>query len=213
MDSIDRRGLMLALSSPSGAGKTSICKNIISSDDNLEISISFTTRDKRPKEVEGLDYFFISEEKFNKMNEKNELLEYAKVFGNYYGTPKENVINLLNNGTDVLFDIDWQGVNQLSQLMKNDLVRIFIMPPGIKELEKRLLIRGEDSNDTIKKRMNESINELSHWNEYDYVVINKNLEQATDDVRSILRAERLKRKRRIGLLDFVNNLKKEKSNY
>ena len=213
MDSIDRRGLMLALSSPSGAGKTSICKNIISSDDNLEISISFTTRDKRPKEVEGLDYFFISEEKFNKMNEKNELLEYAKVFGNYYGTPKENVINLLNNGTDVLFDIDWQGVNQLSQLMKNDLVRIFIMPPGIKELEKRLLIRGEDSNDTIKKRMNESINELSHWNEYDYVVINKNLEQATDDVRSIRRAERLKRKRRIGLLDFVNNLKKEKSNY
>jgi guanylate kinase len=213
MNSVKRRGLMLALSSPSGAGKTSICKNIVASDSDLAISVSCTTRDKRPGEIEGKDYFFVSEQKFNEMNKNNEMLEHAKVFGNYYGTPRSHVMELLNKGQDILFDIDWQGVQQLAQLMQSDLVSIFILPPGIKELESRLLLRAQDSKSIINNRMSEAFNELSHWPEYDYVVINRNLEQATEDVKSILRAERLKKSRRLGLVNFVNDLRKEKSNY
>jgi guanylate kinase len=211
MNTVERRGLMLALSSPSGAGKTSICKALIQSDNALGLSISYTTRPKRPGEIEGKDYVFTNETQFKSMCDKNEFLEHAKVFGNYYGTPRQHVIDLLTKGEDILFDIDWQGVQQLAQLMRADLVSVFILPPCIKELEKRLLLRAQDSEETIRRRMDEAFNELSHWPEYDYVVINRHLEQATEDVRSILRAERLRRTRRMGLVNFVNDLRKERS--
>jgi guanylate kinase len=207
MTKINRRGFMLVLSSPSGAGKTSIATKILEVDKTVNVSISVTTRTMRPGEKEGIDYFFVSKEKFQDMLKNNELLEHADVFENSYGTPKQYVFDTLSNGKDIIFDIDWQGTQQLSQLARVDLVSIFILPPSLMELEKRLNSRAQDSQDVIMNRMKEASNEVSHWAEYDYVIVNENLEKSVEQVHAIITAERLKRTRQRGLLDFVNKLR------
>lgn len=203
---IRRRGLMLVLSSPSGAGKTTISRRMLESDGNLSMSVSVTTRAKRPGEVHGKDYFFIDPTEFNLMVNRRELLEHAKVFGNYYGTPKGAVEDALKAGKDVLFDIDWQGTQQLAESARDDLVSIFILPPGARELERRLTTRAQDSAAEIAKRMAKANDEMSHWSEYDYVIVNRDLDESVAAVRSILQAERLKRKRQVGMSDFVRGL-------
>lgn len=207
MTKINRRGFMLVLSSPSGAGKTSIATKILEVDKTVNVSISVTTRTLRPGEKEGIDYFFVSKEKFQDMLKNNELLEHADVFENSYGTPRQYVFDTLSNGKDIIFDIDWQGTQQLAQLARVDLVSIFILPPSLMELEKRLNSRAQDSQDVILKRMKEASNEVSHWAEYDYVIVNENLEKSVAQVHAIITAERLKRTRQRGLLDFVNKLR------
>ncbi|HLD95869.1 MAG TPA: guanylate kinase [Alphaproteobacteria bacterium] len=198
---------MLVLSSPSGAGKTTLCSRLLETEKNLTLSVSVTTRQKRPGEEEGKDYYFVSREEFLDMIERELFLEYAEVFGNFYGTPKKQVLEALAQGKDIIFDIDWQGTQQLAQLARTDLVSIFVLPPSIQELETRLKLRGQDSLDVIANRMNESSHEISHWPEYDYVIINKDLERSLNMARSILQAERLKRNRLLGLADFVNQLR------
>lgn len=207
MTKINRRGFMLVLSSPSGAGKTSIATKILEIDKTVNVSISVTTRTMRPGEKEGVDYFFVSKEQFLNMLKNNELLEHADVFDNSYGTPRQYVFDTLSNGKDIIFDIDWQGTQQLSQLARVDLVSIFILPPSLIELEKRLNSRAQDSQEVIMKRMKEASNEVSHWAEYDYVIVNENLEKSVEQVHAIIMAERLKRTRQRGLLDFVNKLR------
>jgi guanylate kinase len=203
---IERRGLLLVISSPSGAGKTTLTRRLLDSDPSITMSVSVTTRAPRPGEVDGKDYLFISMEKFNAMRDSGELLEWAEVFGNCYGTPKAPVQASLAMGRDVLFDIDWQGTQQLSQVMSEDLVRIFILPPSAEDLRERLIRRAQDSMVTVAKRMAEAANEISHWAEYDYIIINHDLETSGREIRSILEAERLKRKRRTGLTGFVRAL-------
>ena len=203
---IERRGLLLVISSPSGAGKTTLTRRLLDSDPSITMSVSVTTRAPRPGEVDGKDYLFISMEKFNAMRDSGELLEWAEVFGNCYGTPKAPVQASLAVGRDVLFDIDWQGTQQLSQVMSEDLVRIFILPPSAEALQERLIRRAQDSMVTVAKRMAEAAKEISHWPEYDYVIINYDLETSDREIRSILEAERLKRKRRTGLTAFVRAL-------
>ncbi|MBI1954021.1 MAG: guanylate kinase [Proteobacteria bacterium] len=207
MQSIQRRGIMLVLSSPSGAGKTTICNHLLQLESNLTPSISVTTRPVREGEVNGLDYHFVTKERFKDMLNEGCFLEYAEVFDHYYGTPKKQVLDALTAGKDIIFDIDWQGTQQLAQLARTDLVSVFILPPSIKELEQRLRKRAKDSEEVIQKRMSEAIHELSHWAEYDYVVVNYNLEKSVSYIRSILIAERLKRTRQLGLVDFVNRLR------
>ncbi len=201
------RGLMLVLSSPSGAGKTTISREILNKDDII-MSISYTTRKIRKNEKEGKDYYFTSKERFKKLVNKNFFLEYAKVFDNFYGTPANYVENMLSKGNDILFDIDWQGTQQLKKSKKDDLVTIFILPPSKKELQKRLVKRDLDQNSEINKRMFKASSEISHYNEYEYIILNENLEKSVKDVISILKSERLKRKRFIGLKNFINSLKK-----
>jgi guanylate kinase len=201
-----RRGLMLVLSSPSGAGKTTLSRRLLELDDNVTLSISVTTRKKRPSEMEGRDYHFIDRRRFDALIEKNELLEWAEVFDSYYGTPKKPVMDALAAGRDVLFDIDWQGTQQLREKARADLASVFVLPPSIPELERRLHTRAEDDYETILRRMAKVADELSHWSEYDYVVINDNLETAFFEVKTILTAERLKRERQPGLSDFVRGL-------
>ena len=203
---IDRRGLLLVISSPSGAGKTTLTRRLLDSDPSIAMSVSVTTRPPRPGEVDGKDYFFISMDKFSAMRDSGELLEWAEVFGNCYGTPKAPVQASLAMGRDVLFDIDWQGTQQLSQVMPEDLVRIFILPPSAEALRDRLIQRAQDSMVTVAKRMAEAGREISHWAEYDYVIINYDLETSDRDIKAILEAERLKRKRRTGLTGFVRAL-------
>ena len=203
---IERRGLLLVISSPSGAGKTTLTRRLLDSDPSITMSVSVTTRPPRPGETDGKDYFFISMEKFNAMRDSGELLEWAEVFGNCYGTPKAAVQASLAMGRDVLFDIDWQGTQQLSQVMPEDLVRIFILPPSAEVLQERLIRRAQDSMVTVAKRMAEAAKEISHWAEYDYVIINHDLETSDGEIKSILAAERLKRKRRTGLTAFVRAL-------
>ena len=203
---VARRGLMLVLSSPSGAGKTTLSRRLLEYDPNVELSISVTTRKKRPSEMEGRDYHFIDRRRFDELVEKGELLECAEVFDNYYGTPKKPVMDALAAGRDMLFDIDWQGTKQLEKSARNDMVSIFVLPPSIPELERRLRARAQDDYETIHRRMAKAADEMSHWAEYDYVVINRDLEQAFDDVAAILAAERLKRERQSGLSDFVRGL-------
>ena len=203
---IERRGLLLVISSPSGAGKTTLTRRLLDSDPSITMSVSVTTRAPRPGEVDGKDYLFISMEKFKAMRDSGELLEWAEVFGNCYGTPKAPVQASLAIGRDVLFDIDWQGTQQLSQVMSEDLVRIFILPPSAEALQERLIRRAQDSIVTVAKRMAEAANEISHWAEYEYVIINHDLETSDREIRSILEAERLKRKRRTGLTAFVRAL-------
>jgi guanylate kinase len=198
---------MLVLSSPSGAGKTTIASHLLELDSNLVVSISVTTRPKRPREVDGKHYYFVSKEAFQLMAENGEFLEHAEVFGNYYGTPKKLVLDTLSSGKDIVFDIDWQGTQQLAQLARTDLISIFILPPSTKELEKRLRRRGQDSEKVLQGRMSESLNEISHWAEYEYVIINKDLHQSISQVQAILTAERLKRTRQLGLVDFINQLR------
>ncbi|PJI43354.1 guanylate kinase [Ferrovibrio sp.] len=204
---IARRGLMLVLSSPSGAGKTTISRRLLEMDSDLHLSISVTTRARRPGEVDGTHYHFISSEDFGLMMNRQELLEHAKVFDYYYGTPREQVEKRLSAGQDILFDIDWQGTQQLRQRARDDLVSIFILPPSTRDLEKRLHTRAQDSAEIVAKRMSKAADEISHWAEYDYVVINENVEQCLAEVYAILRAERLKRARGVGLVDFVKTLR------
>ena len=205
-NSIGRRGLMLVLSSPSGAGKTTLSRLLLSADRNVELSISVTTRSKRRGEINGRDYHFIDPARFDEMVKHGELLEWAEVFGHRYGTPRAPVLKALQAGRDVLFDIDWQGTQQLREKADRDLVSIFVLPPSISDLEERLRSRAQDSDDVIRARMARAADEMSHWAEYDYVVINTDIEHAFAEVRSILSAERLKRERQTGLTAFVRGL-------
>ena len=203
---IARRGLMLVLSSPSGAGKTTLSRKLLDEDKDVMLSVSVTTRKIRPGEKDGRDYHFIDRKRFDALIEKSELLEWAEVFDNYYGTPAKPVVDALAAGRDVLFDIDWQGTQQLSDKARNDLVTVFVLPPSIPELERRLHTRAQDDYETIHRRMAKAADEMSHWAEYDYVVINRDIAQAFDDIKAILSAERLKRERQPGLYDFVRGL-------
>jgi guanylate kinase len=207
MQNLTRRGLMLILSSPSGAGKTTIVNALLNSETHLKTSISVTTRHKRPGEIDGRDYYFVTKEEFQRRVDAEDFLEYAEVFGNLYGTPKQFVMDTLHEGYDVVFDIDWQGTQQISQAARDDLVTIFILPPSLQELEARLRKRNQDSEDIIRQRMREASAELSHWPEYNYVVTNHDLSESVATVRSILRAERHRRKRQVGLADFVNHMR------
>lgn len=203
---IKRRGLMLVLSSPSGAGKTTLSRKLLDVDPRIELSVSVTTRRPRRDEVDGRDYHFIDAARFDAMVTSGELLESAKVFGNCYGTPRASVDAALAEGRDVLFDIDWQGTQQLREKARSDLVSIFVLPPSIAALERRLHARALDAADVIRRRMAVASDEMSHWAEYDYVVVNSDLEEAFADVRAVLSAERLKRERQIGLAAFVRGL-------
>ncbi len=204
---IKRRGLMLVLSSPSGAGKTTISRRLLETDDNLSLSVSATTRPPRPGEVDGKDYFFVGDDRFSEMVEQGELLEYAVVFGNNYGTPRPPVEQALEVGRDVLFDIDWQGTQQVREAARDDLVSVFILPPSTVELERRLHSRAQDSEEVVQARMSKAADEMSHWAEYDYIIINDDLDKSVEQVEAILTAERLKRERRVGLRAFVEGLR------
>jgi guanylate kinase len=203
---------MLVLSSPSGAGKTTITRRILERDDNLSISVSVTTRSQRPGEVDGIHYHFIDKPEFDAMVQNDELLEHANVFGNWYGTPRKPVEATLAAGRDVVADVDWQGTQQLKASFRDNMVSIFILPPTMDELERRLRGRAQDSEQVVKGRMAKASDELSHWPEYDYVIVNDGLEESIDMVADILKAERLKRDRLPGLADFVNRLRQDVDN-
>ena len=204
---ITRRGLMLVLSSPSGAGKTSISREVLKRDDKISLSISATTRPRRPGEVDGKDYQFVDKTTFDLMVNRQELLEHAKVFDHYYGTPRGPVDATLAQGRDVLFDIDWQGTQQVAEKARGDLVSIFILPPSTAELDRRLHSRAQDSEVVITERMARAADEMTHWSEYDYVVVNVDFDASVSQVQSILEAERLKRPRLVGLSNFVTRLR------
>ena len=206
---IARRGLMLVLSSPSGAGKTTLSRLLIERMPGLRMSVSVTTRAKRPGEVEGKDYLFVDKTRFETMVKRHELLEWATVFDNRYGTPRAPVEAALSAGQDVLFDIDWQGTQQLREKARADVVSVFILPPSAADLEKRLHSRAQDSHEVIRGRMSRASHEMSHWAEYDYIVINREVDEAFAEVQSILKAERLKRERRTGLTTFVRALQQQ----
>src|SRR5580765_692932 len=203
---VARRGLMLVLSSPSGAGKTTLSRKLLDKDDNVALSVSVTTRKMRPGEKDGRDYLFIDRKKFDALVDDNDLLEWAEVFDNYYGTPAKPVMDALAAGRDVLFDVDWQGTQHLRDKASKDLVSIFVLPPSIPELERRLKARAQDDYETIHRRMAKAADEMSHWQEYDYVVINRDIDKTFADVSAILAAERLNRERQIGLSNFVRGL-------
>ncbi|MBI5319229.1 guanylate kinase [Bradyrhizobium sp.] len=208
-DGVARRGLMFVLSSPSGAGKTTLSRMLMAAVPDLQMSVSATTRAKRPGEAEGRDYWFVDKAKFEAMVERGELLEWATVFDNRYGTPRAPVEAALSAGRDVLFDIDWQGTQQLREKAGADVVSVFILPPSAADLERRLHTRAQDSDEVIRGRMDRASHELSHWAEYDYIVVNQNVDAAFAEVQSILKAERLKRARRVGLTEFVRNLQRQ----
>ncbi len=203
---IKRKGLMLILSSPSGAGKTTISKRLLDMEQGISMSVSATTRPMRKGEFDGKDYFFVSQEKFQDMVSKGEFLEHAHVFGNNYGTPAKPVADKLAEGKDVLFDIDWQGTMQLKEKCKPDVVSIFILPPSMKELEVRLRQRAQDDEKVIAERMNKAAHEISHWGIYDYILVNDDIDEAVAKVIHILRAERARKKRLVGLDGFVTKL-------
>jgi guanylate kinase len=206
---VARRGLMLVLSSPSGAGKTTLSRLLLERDPAIDLSISVTTRPPRPGEIDGRDYHFIDRTRFDAMIARGELLEWAQVFGNGYGTPRAPVEKALAAGRDVLFDIDWQGTQQLREKARADVVSVFILPPSAADLEKRLHSRAQDSDEVIRGRMDRASHEMSHWAEYDYIVINHEIDEAFAEVQSILKAERLKRERRTGLTTFVRKLQQQ----
>ncbi len=206
---VARRGMMLVLSSPSGAGKTTLSRRLLAEERGIELSISVTTRPKRRGEVDGRHYHFIDVNRFEAMARKGALLEHAEVFGNRYGTPRRLVEQALKQGRDVLFDIDWQGTQQLGEKMPMDLVTVFVLPPSIRELERRLHTRAQDDERVIRDRMAKASGEMTHWAEYDYVIINRDLDRAFDEVRAILYAERVKRVRQTGLTAFVRGLQKK----
>jgi guanylate kinase len=203
---IARRGLMLVISSPSGAGKSTIARNLLEADPELSISVSVTTRARRPSEIEGRHYYFKTVREFEALRATDSLLEWAEVHGNYYGTPRDAVEAAMAEGRDMLFDIDWQGAQQLQEKMAGDVVSIFILPPSMAELQSRLHRRAEDSEEVIATRLSNSRAEIEHWREYDYIVVNDDLDRAFKSVRAIVKAERLRRDRRPGLFEFVNGL-------
>lgn len=203
---VERRGLMYVLSSPSGAGKTTLAERLLTGDPRIRLSISATTRRPRPGEVDGEDYYFVPEEEFFRMRDDNEFLEWANVFGNYYGTPRARVFDQLKAGFDVLFDIDWQGAQQLDAVAGGDVVKVFILPPSREELERRLRSRNQDPEDVVQGRMSKADAEMSHWAEYDYVIINYDLDESEEMLRSILLAERLRRRRQTGLASIVKKM-------
>ena len=205
-DALQRRGLMFILSSPSGAGKTTIARMLLDEDPGISLSVSVTTRPMRPGEVEGEDYFFVDRAGFETMVEAGHFFEWAEVFGHCYGTPKAHIRDELKRGADFLFDIDWQGTQQLYQRAQGDVVRVFLLPPSIEALEQRLRARGTDSDEDIRGRMDRARSEISHWDAYDYVVINDDIEACFGKVRMILEAERMRRLRQTGLIDFVREL-------
>lgn len=210
MENLKRRGLMYVMSSPSGAGKTTITRALLKDNPNLSISVSATTRKRRAGEVHGQDYFFVSTDEFRDMVDSGEMLEHAKVFDNYYGTPRTPVEKALSEGKDVIFDIDWQGTQQLSEIAREDLVTVFILPPARSELEKRLRNRSKDtleSESDIQGRMEKAADEMSHYTEYDYVIINNDVDEAIRKAQLIMDAEHIKRRRMVGLSDFVRGLK------
>lgn len=203
---IERRGLLLVLSSPSGAGKTSLARALLDGDPDIALSVSVTTRTPRPGEVDGRDYWFVDKDRFQAMRQADALLEWATVFGNFYGTPRAPIEQAIAEGRDVLFDIDWQGTQQLSERMAGDLVRVFVLPPSGPALEERLRRRAQDSDDVVAKRMAQASSEISHWAEYDYVIVNHDLAESSRALKSILAAERLRRDRMSGLSAFVRGL-------
>jgi guanylate kinase len=204
---IQRRGLMLVLSSPSGAGKTTLSRQLLDNDKQIQLSVSCTTRQKRPGERDGVDYRFVDTATFRGMIERKQFLEYAEVFGNYYGTPRGPVDEALNAGKDMLFDIDWQGTQQLKDKGRADLVTVFILPPSTRDLEKRLLTRAQDTKEIVAQRMAKAADEMSHWAEYDYVVVNSDIGTSLTNLKAILTAERLKRERQVGMSGFVKALR------
>jgi guanylate kinase len=204
---ITRRGLMLVLSSPSGAGKTTLSRRLLDSDPELTMSVSATTRHPRPGEVDGKDYYFLKTEDFGIMRNKGEFLESAKVFDNYYGTPRGPVEEALKAGKDVLFDIDWQGTQQLTENAKGDLVKVFILPPSAHELERRLKARAQDSDEVVARRMAEASEEISHYSEYEYIIVNDDVDNTFRELQAILHAERLRLERQTGLSNFVKRLR------
>ena len=204
---IKRRGLMLVLSSPSGAGKTTLSRQLLDNDSQIRLSVSCTTRQKRPGERDGVDYRFVDTSTFRDMIERKQFLEYAEVFGNYYGTPSAPVDEALSAGRDMLFDIDWQGTQQLKDRRQADLVTVFILPPSTRDLEKRLLTRAQDSKEIVAQRMAKAADEMSHWAEYDYVVVNSDIGTSLSNLKAILTAERLKRERQVGMSGFVKALR------
>ncbi len=207
---IRRRGLMLVISSPSGAGKSTIARNLLEHDQGLELSVSVTTRARRASEIDGVHYHFINKREFDRLKDSDALLEWAEVHGNFYGTPREPAEIAMAQGRDMLFDIDWQGAVQLNEKMRADIISVFILPPSMAELKARLKRRAEDSDATIEKRLTNARVEIEHWREYDFVVINDDLDRAYSEVKSIVTAERLRRDRRPGLFDFVTRLLDEK---
>ncbi len=206
---IARRGLMLVISSPSGAGKSTIARTLLETDEGIGLSVSVTTRQRRPSEIAGVHYHFVSAREFERLRDSNSLLEWAEVHGNFYGTPREPVEAAMAEGRDMLFDIDWQGAQQLQEKMASDVVSIFVLPPTMTELQSRLHRRAEDSEEVIRTRLINSRAEIGHWEEYDYVIINDDLNSAFDAVQSIVKAERLKRTRRLGMGGFVQQLLEE----
>ena len=207
---IRRRGLMLVLSSPSGAGKSTIARNLIESDQGFELSVSVTTRPRRGSEIDGMHYHFRTRREFDMLRDNDELLEWAEVHGNCYATPREPAEKAMAEGRDMLFDIDWQGAEQLREKMRGDIVSVFILPPSMGELKARLLRRAEDQEAAIEKRLKNAREEMEHWKDYDFVVINDDLDRAFNEVVAIVTAERLRRDRRPGLFDFVADLLDEK---
>ena len=206
MRAIRRRGLMLVLSSPSGAGKTTLSRRLLESDSGIVMSVSATTRPRRPNEVEGRDYFFVTAERFGEMERQRAFLEHADVFDHRYGTPEKPVMEALAAGRDVLFDIDWQGTQQLKERVRDDLVSVFVLPPSHDELERRLRTRAQDAEDVVARRMAKAADEISHWPEYDYVIVNDDVDRAHAKVVAILEAERARRTRLVGVGEFVSGL-------
>ncbi|CAN5710912.1 guanylate kinase [soil metagenome] len=204
---IQRRGLMLVLSSPSGAGKTTLSRQLLDNDKQIQLSVSCTTRARRPGEKDGVDYRFIDAASFRGMIDRGDFLEHARVFDHYYGTPRAPVVTALESGQDVLFDIDWQGTQQLKEQGRDDLVTVFILPPSTRDLERRLITRAQDSAEVVATRMAKAADEMSHWAEYDYAIINRDIATSLTELKSILTAERLKRERQLGLSAFVKALR------
>jgi guanylate kinase len=205
---IERRGLLMVLSSPSGAGKTTLARRLVEADAEIAMSVSVTTRPPRPGETDGRDYHFIDDKRFVRMREGGELLEWARVFDNFYGTPRAPVEAAIKGGRDILFDIDWQGAQQLSEKMKHDVVRVFILPPSVTALERRLQTRAQDSVEVVRRRMEAASAEISHWPEYDYVIVNADIDGSLAGLKAIITAERLKRERLDGLSAFVREMQK-----